>query len=69
MNQIQNLTKIRNPQNALILTLPVQIPDKEKKIKLNIYFHTSLRCLKKFYEDFSLHKTFREPQRSAKIKI
>ena len=52
MDQIQNLTKIRNPQNALILTLPVQIPDKEKKIMLNIYFDTSLRCLKKFYEDF-----------------
>ena len=28
----------------------------EIKIKLNIYFHTSLRCLKRIYE--GLHKTF-----------
>ena len=32
----------------------------EMKIKLNFYFHTSLRCLKRFYEGFKvLHKTFR----------
>ena len=32
------------------LTLPAPIPDKEKKINLNFYFHTSLWCLKRFYE-------------------
>ena len=26
------------------------IPDEEKKINLNFYFHTSLWCLKRFYE-------------------
>ena len=31
----------------------------EIKIKLNFYFHTSLWCLKRFYEgNYSLHKTF-----------
>ena len=34
----------------LALTLNVPIPDKVKKIKLNFYFHTSLWCLKRFYE-------------------
>ena len=33
-----------------ILTLPIPIPDKEKKINLNLYFHSSVWCLKKFYE-------------------
>ena len=42
-----------------MLTLPVPIPDEEKKIKLNFYFHTSLWCLKSFYEGLKgLHKTF-----------
>ena len=35
-----------------ILTLPVPIPDEEKKIKLTFYFHTSFWCLKRFYEGF-----------------
>ena len=30
------------------LTLLVPIPDEEKKIKFNFYFHTSLRCLERF---------------------
>ena len=31
----------------------------EIKIKLNFYFHTSLWCLKRFYEGLKgLHKTF-----------
>ena len=34
-----------------LLTYPVPIPDEEKKIKLNFYFHTSLWCLR-FYEGF-----------------
>ena len=35
----------------------------EIKINLNFHFHTSLWCLKKFYEPFET------PQRSVKIKI
>ena len=31
-------------------------PGQREKINLNFYFHTSLWCLKRFYE--SLHKTF-----------
>ena len=38
------------------LILPVLISDEDKKIT---YFHTSLLCLKKFYEELKgLHKTF-----------
>ena len=34
-------------------------PRRRKKIKLNFYFHTSLWCLKRFYEGLKgLHKTF-----------
>ena len=32
------------------LTLSIPIPGKEKKINLNFNFHTSLWCLKRFYE-------------------
>ena len=40
------------------LTLPVPIPDEEKKIMLNFYFHTYMWCLKRFYEGLKdLHKT------------
>ena len=42
------------------------------KIKLNFYFHTSLWCLKRFYEGFKgLEgiKPFEAPQRIVKIKI
>ena len=39
------------------LTLDVPIPDKKKK--LHFYFHTSLWCLRRFYEGLKdLHKTF-----------
>ena len=38
------------------LTLPVSIPDKEKKLTEIFYFHTSLCCLKRFYKGFK--KTF-----------
>ena len=42
------------------LTLLVPIPDEEKKIKLNFYFHTPLFwCLKRFYQGLKgLYKTF-----------
>ena len=40
------------------------------KINLNFYFHTALRCLKKFYEALKAFiKPFEASQRSAKIKI
>ena len=51
-------------------------PRKREKIKSNFFFHTSLWCLKKFYEglkDFkslkAFIKHFEAPQRSVKIKI
>ena len=40
------------------------------KIELNFYFHTSLWCLKRFYEGLKAFiKPFEVPQRSVKIKI
>ena len=34
-------------------------PGRREKINLNLYFHTSLWCLKRFYEGLKgLHKTF-----------
>ena len=34
-------------------------PGRREKINLNFYFHTSLWCLKRFYEGLKgLHKTF-----------
>ena len=42
---------------ASILSRPN--PERREKIKLNLYFHTSLWCLKRFYEGLKgLHKTF-----------
>ena len=42
-----------------------------EKINLNFYFHTSLWCLKKFYEGLKAPQgtAFETPQRSVKIKI
>ena len=46
-------------------------PGRREKFNLDFYFHTSLWCLKSFYEDLKgLHKKpFEAPQRSVKIKI
>ena len=50
-------------------------PDPGQRAKINLnyfYFHTSLWCLKRFYESlkaFPFIKPFEAPQRSAKIKI
>ena len=42
----------------------------EIKINYNFYFHTSLWCLKRFYEDLEgLHKTFGDTTKIVKIKI
>ena len=50
---------IINTFNLRALTLPVWISDDEKKQNLIFYFHTSLWCLKRFYEGLKgLHKTF-----------
>ena len=41
------------------LALPAPIPDKNKKINLNFYFHTSLWCLERFYVGIKgLHRNF-----------
>ena len=50
-----------------MLTLPAPTPDEEKKLTWYFYFHTSLWCLKGFYE--VLLKPFEATQRSVKIKI
>ena len=46
-------------------------PGRREKINLNFYFHTSLWCLKRFYEGLlkAFIKPFEAPQRSVKIKI
>ena len=49
-------------------------PDPEEirreKINLNFYFHTSLLCLKRFYEGLKAFiKPFEAPQKCVKIKI
>ena len=46
-------------------------PGRREKNKLNIYFQTSLRCLKRFYEGLlkSFIKPFEASQRKVKIKI
>ena len=39
------------------------------KINLNFYFHTSLWCLKRFYEGiYGLHKTLVAPQKKCENK-
>ena len=51
----------KNPAafTARMLTLPVPITDEGEKINLNIYFHSSLWCLKRFYEGLKgFQKTF-----------
>ena len=53
-----------------ILTLPVLIPDEEKKNQVNFYFHTSLWCLKWFYEGLKgFHKTFWGTKMKKEIKF
>ena len=49
-----------------LLTLPTPYISESriKKINLNFYFHTSLWCLKGFYED----QPFEAPEASVKIK-
>ena len=45
--------------HSSLLTLLAPIPDKEKKVNLNFYFHISLWCLRRFYDGLlGLHKTF-----------
>ena len=56
-----------------MLTLPVPCISgscTEIKMKLNFYFHTSLWCLKRFYEGLNkgLHKTFSGTTKQCKNK-
>ena len=45
-------------------------PGRRLKINLKCYFHTSLSCLKTFYEGIKdFIETFEAPQRRVKIKI
>ena len=44
-------------RNTVYINRKTERMNEEKKIKLNVYFHNSLRCLKRFYEDRKgLHK-------------
>ena len=56
----------------LKLTLPApRISESYIKIKINLnfYFHTSLWCLKRFYEGLKgLHKPFRETTKKSEYK-
>ena len=46
-------------QTKLFLNSSRPNPGRREKINLNLYFHTSLWCLKWFYEGLKdLHKTF-----------
>ena len=48
-----------------ITTLCRLNPGRKKKINLDFHFHTSLLCLKRFYESFLRHHS----QRNVRIKI
>ena len=44
-------------------------PGRKENLKLNFYFHTSLRCLKMFYEGLKgLYKTFRGTTKKCENK-
>ena len=59
-----------SPNFTLTLRAPC-ISESCIEIEINlIFFHTSLWCLKRFYEGLKgLHKASEAPQRSVKIKI
>ena len=66
------LTYVFISVNPTHLTLPTPCISEsciKIKINLNFYFHTSLRCLKRFYEGLKGLKPFEAPQRRVKIKI
>ena len=53
-----------------ILNLSRPSPGRWEKVKSNVYFHTSLRCLKRIDKGFKAFiKPFEAPQRSVKTKI
>ena len=53
--------------NDFPLTLSVPIPDEKRELNFNV--HTSLWCLKRFYEGLKgLHKTCEAPQGSVKTE-
>ena len=59
-----------HPYNNLTLNVPcISENCIEIKIKLNFYFHTSLRCLKRFHEGLKgLHKTFWDTTKKCENK-
>ena len=58
-------------EHKFLLAYPSRLnPRRREKINLNFYFHTSLWCLKRFYEGLKgLYKPFEAPQRSVKQKL
>ena len=53
------LKKEKAPNWSCFIVLTRPNPGRREKINLNFYFHTSLWCLKRFYEGLKdLHKTF-----------
>ena len=63
------LKKEKAPNWSCFIVLTRSNPGRREKINLNFYFHTSLWCLKMFYESLAFIKPFEAPQRSVKIKI
>ena len=60
----QSLTKILTLATPCISEICIKI-----KINLNLYFHTSLCCLKRFYEGLKgLHKTFWDTTKKCENK-
>ena len=59
------------PQRSVKIKINPYLPNprQRKEIELNFYFHTSLWCLKRFYEGLKGLKPFEAPQRSVKMKI
>ena len=58
-------------EHKFLLAYPSRLnPRRREKINLNFDFHTSLWCLKRFYEGLKgLYKPFEAPQRSVKQKL
>ena len=61
---------MRSSEFSFLYISPSRLkPRRREKNKLNVYFHTSLWCLKKFYEGLKGLKPYGAPYRSVKIKI
>ena len=68
--EVNAFFKLMSFPNNGVLTLPVPIPDEEKKLKLNFYFRILCGASKGFTKALKAFiKPFEVPQRSVKIKI